>query len=514
MLEESKDIDVSMEQPHDEIEKNEETEAKVEENFGNVKEEEEEEEEIDEEEIDEEVDNEVGQMKNESDIEMKNESDEEIDINDPFKPTTIVLAKVKGYPAWPAMVLKESILPENIKRKKPKKSIKKKPTRFLPVRFFSDDTYIWMNELDIKLLTDDMIQEYFNVASKKRRRDNLLENAYQLAIDPPDMDLFVRYGSRAEPPEEQELDQLLAPIIEPESESEKPPATKKKRGRKPKQDSLANLRLLKKQENLKQIEERKRLEARLLAEYDDDWGIEGVDGYDKLAGNYIFEDDKQQKKLVNVNSEELINKLTKYQADFQNIYTKLMNLLIDRQEEKIDEPSVLKQLDLLENLLKQNDFPKTILIKSKMLRLLILTSRKPIEQFPSLTIKNKTNKILKNSLDLSVKMNTMDDLKEKEETEEETEKQEMEKQETEQEQDIEKQPNEEDKGKEETEENSKIEEPKEKEENEEEKEEAEDETLDEQIGKDNLGQEITENNIGNEVNGKIANGDSNDHTHG
>lgn len=265
---------------------------------------------------------------------------------------------------------------------------------------------------------------------------------------------------------------------------------------------------------MKQIEERKRLEARLLAEYDDDWGIEGVDGYDKLAGNYIFEDDKQQKKLVNVNSEELINKLTKYQADFQNIYTKLMNLLIDRQEEKIDEPSVLKQLDLLENLLKQNDFPKTILIKSKMLRLLILTSRKPIEQFPSLTIKNKTNKILKNSLDLSVKMNTMDDLKEKEETEEETEKQEMEKQETEQEQDIEKQPNEEDKGKEETEENSKIEEPKEKEENEEEKEEAEDETLDEQIGKDNLGQEITENNIGNEVNGKIANGDSNDHTHG
>lgn len=37
-----------------------------------------------------------------------------------YQPTSIVLAKVKGYPAWPAMVLDESLLPEHISNKKPK----------------------------------------------------------------------------------------------------------------------------------------------------------------------------------------------------------------------------------------------------------------------------------------------------------------------------------------------------------------------------------------------------------
>ena len=34
-----------------------------------------------------------------------------------YQPTSIVLAKVKGYPAWPAMVLDESLLPEHISNK-------------------------------------------------------------------------------------------------------------------------------------------------------------------------------------------------------------------------------------------------------------------------------------------------------------------------------------------------------------------------------------------------------------
>lgn len=349
------------------------------------------------------------------DAEFVDEDDEdEVDPNDPFKPTTIVLAKVKGYPAWPAMVLKESLLPDNIKRKKPKPSTKKKPVRSLPVRFFSDDTYIWMNELDIKHLTDDMIQEYFNVASKKRRRDNLLEQAYQLAIDPPDMGLFVLYGSRAEPPEEQELDQLLAPIVDPE-EVKQP---SKKRGRKANPSSVTNLRQMKKQENLKQIEERKKLEARLLAEYDDDWGLEGIDGYDKEAGDYIF-DTPDEQKLLRIHSEDLAINLHEFQDKFAAINEKLTNMLLINND--IDEAGTMKQLGNLEKLINDEAFPKTILIKSKLLRLLILTYRKPIETFPYSTIKDKIAKILQHSLNLTVRMTTLDDLKEEEKEEEKKE---------------------------------------------------------------------------------------------
>ena len=106
--------------------------------------------------------------------------------DDQFPPTTVVLAKVKGYPAWPAMVLEESKLPDHILSKKPKtksssslttpSSRKKKstiPAHILPVRFFSDDTYIWINTHDIKLLTKDAIQNFFTDSNKKRRRDNL-----------------------------------------------------------------------------------------------------------------------------------------------------------------------------------------------------------------------------------------------------------------------------------------------------------------------------------------------------
>lgn len=101
-----------------------------------------------------------------------------------YQPTSIVLAKVKGYPAWPAMVLDESLLPEHISNKKPKSKTnpptsissptpqspsKKKPSIIVPVRFFSDDTYIWINTNDLKPLTKQMIQDYFSTSSKKEK---------------------------------------------------------------------------------------------------------------------------------------------------------------------------------------------------------------------------------------------------------------------------------------------------------------------------------------------------------
>mgnify|MGYP002378641387 CR=1 FL=1 len=328
------------------------------------------------------------------------ESEEEIDENDPFKPTTIVLAKVKGYPAWPAMVLKESLLPENILRKKPKQAkSKKKPTRSLPVRFFSDDTYIWINEQDMKILDNSMIQQYFNSASKKRRKDNLLEKAYQLAIDPPDMDVFVRYGSKTVPPEEEELELLLQPINE--DDGVKPSQTKKRLGKPP----AKKAKVTPKSNARKLADEKKKLEAKLLAEYDDDWGLDGIDGYDEESGNYIFTTKADQNRLK-VSSTKLQKDLKRFQNRFQSIYNDLKKLL----DEDMKESDIMDSLNELEKLLKEKSFPMTIFTKSKLLRLLILTARKPIEHFNHKKIKHAIDKLLKSALDLSVPMNKLEDL--------------------------------------------------------------------------------------------------------
>ena len=150
-----------------------------------------------------------------------------------YQPTSIVLAKVKGYPAWPAMVLDESLLPEHISNKTKIEnqssninfishstiSIEKKPSIIVPVRFFSDDTYIWINTNDLKPLTKQMIQDYFSTSSK-RKIDNLLQTAYELANDPPEMGLFIEYGSKGAPP--------TPPPMEEEDETKPKSPVKKK----------------------------------------------------------------------------------------------------------------------------------------------------------------------------------------------------------------------------------------------------------------------------------------------
>lgn len=322
------------------------------------------------------------------------EVEEKEDYSDSvFQPATLVLAKVKGYSAWPAMVLEETILPENIKRKKPKKSTKRKLTRFMPVRFFSDDTYIWMNELDLKLLTPELIAEYFEVASRKRRRDTLLEKAYQLALDPPNMEVFASLGSKEEDENDVDGDLYMDDIDEYLGEE-----SQKKRGRKAKvdlkADALNNLKQLKKMELLKKKSEAEKLEASLLAEYDDDWGVDGIDGYDYASGNYVFKDDK-----IELDSVELGKSLAKFQQKFNFYYNKLLNQLINTE---VNAEETEKTLGHLQIVLSNKQFPKTILTKSKLLRLLILTLRKPDEKFPYPTVKQKISDILRKSLNLTI----------------------------------------------------------------------------------------------------------------
>lgn len=69
-------------------------------------------------------------------------------------------------------------------------------------------------------------------SGSKKRKDNLLEKAYDLADDPPDMELFVLYGSRAAPPEEPEVIEATEDSesvdVDEEVENEEPASKKRK----------------------------------------------------------------------------------------------------------------------------------------------------------------------------------------------------------------------------------------------------------------------------------------------
>lgn len=300
--------------------------------------------------------------------------------NDPYVPEFIVLAKVKGYPPWPAMVLDEDILPANIKNKKPKgpRSPKKKGTasRTVPVRFFSDDTYIWINSNDIKPLSKDDIEAHFIESSGKRRKDNLLENAFSLARDPPEMTQFVKWGSH--PPSDDYY-------FEDEEELEE----------QPKQKKVALPKVNKTEQNRILAEERREAEIKLLAEYDSDWGVESNE-YDTELGDYIFDTLEEQSKILSTTKYvDIQEKLYKYQTEFDGISNKLFPLLLSSEYSPKTVVTLLNQLTKL-----VPEAPKSVFLKSQLLRILIVTARKRGDN----KVKKEIRKLLKN-LGLDVEEN-------------------------------------------------------------------------------------------------------------
>lgn len=317
---------------------------------------------------------------------------------DPYKPTTVVLAKVKGYPAWPAMVLDESILPGNIIRSKPKSRASSSSsktgsvTRILPVRFFADDTYIWINSNDISILDSDAIESYFIASSSKRRKDATLENAYNLARDPPDMHLFVKWGSRAAPPEQDPLETLTQP-----EESEVDAQVNKRQKRPPTKAQLALEKKLAREAALE-------AEAKLLAQYDSDWGLEEFHNYDRKEGNYIFDTASEQARVFNEeiqSAQNLSTKLKRDQSTFHKISKDLEHQLLNGD---FKENTVVNLLGQLEALCK-TQMAETVLTRSRLLRVLILTARKLQEDFPYKKTLQHVNRVLEKVLDLKVRRN-------------------------------------------------------------------------------------------------------------
>ncbi|GAA5865251.1 hypothetical protein JCM1840_003964 [Sporobolomyces johnsonii] len=87
----------------------------------------------------------------------------------------IVLAKLKGFPAWPARVSDESDATSDVLKEKPSKS-----KNLHLVRFFPNGEYSWSVSRDLSLLTPKEIDAY--LSSSKRKGS--LSDAYKIAQNP------------------------------------------------------------------------------------------------------------------------------------------------------------------------------------------------------------------------------------------------------------------------------------------------------------------------------------------
>ncbi|KIO30362.1 hypothetical protein M407DRAFT_242247 [Tulasnella calospora MUT 4182] len=154
----------------------------------------------------------------------------------------IVLAKVKGYPPWPAMVVDPENVAKHVKKERP---ISKKTT-FYCVRFFPAGDYSWAVAKDLSRLQQHEIEAYINEPSKKNSE---LKRGYEVALNPtPWIDEIERKEADAEAAaaeEEEGVDQLEdsegGGEEEVDSDADSASAKKKKpqAGKKRKHDSIS-----------------------------------------------------------------------------------------------------------------------------------------------------------------------------------------------------------------------------------------------------------------------------------
>ncbi|SCU79477.1 LAFA_0B03378g1_1 [Lachancea sp. 'fantastica'] len=155
-----------------------------------------------------------------------------------YQPTDVVLAKVKGFPAWPAMIVPEELIPGNVlKERLGKPTVDEiedennpdnyvvyndhlkfrknfKPHTSYCIKFFCDDSYIWLKPVDFKPLSAEQCTNWLQNSKKQTKK---LIPAYEMAAKGPqgiDVWEFIEYGSQGKPEEEEYVDE------EPEEKSQ------------------------------------------------------------------------------------------------------------------------------------------------------------------------------------------------------------------------------------------------------------------------------------------------------
>lgn len=93
-----------------------------------------------------------------------------------FRVGDVVLAKVKGYPAWPGILVDDAHVPRAVREERPS-------TKTVPhtVRFFPAADYHWSSARDLKPLTPHDIEAFL---TNPKNKSGALREAYELAKDP------------------------------------------------------------------------------------------------------------------------------------------------------------------------------------------------------------------------------------------------------------------------------------------------------------------------------------------
>ncbi|KAH9932487.1 uncharacterized protein B0H18DRAFT_26786 [Fomitopsis serialis] len=142
----------------------------------------------------------------------------------------IVLAKVRGYPSWPGMIVDPETVPQNVQGERP--NAKSKKGKWYCVRFFPAGDYAWIVPRDISKLQQHEIQAYVNEPAKKSAD---LLHGYRIALDPTEWEKErnAMRDAAAEAEANAEVDQLQSDGEEEagddDEEELKPKAKKRKR---------------------------------------------------------------------------------------------------------------------------------------------------------------------------------------------------------------------------------------------------------------------------------------------
>ncbi|RDX55244.1 hypothetical protein OH76DRAFT_880528 [Lentinus brumalis] len=144
----------------------------------------------------------------------------------------VVLAKVRGFPPWPGMIVDPDTVPNSVAKERP--NAKTKKGNWYCVRFFPAGDYAWLVPKDISRLQQHEIEAYVNEPFKKN--GDLLKG-YRIALNPAEWEAE-RDAAVAEAQEAEanaEVDQLASDGEEEADED----VDKKKKVKKRKRDSDA-----------------------------------------------------------------------------------------------------------------------------------------------------------------------------------------------------------------------------------------------------------------------------------
>ncbi|KAG8934533.1 hypothetical protein FRC03_010469 [Tulasnella sp. 419] len=134
-----------------------------------------------------------------------------------YKVRDIVLAKVRGYPAWPAMVVDPDNVPKEVKREKPPN----KKLKFYCVRFFPAGDHYWSLAKDLSRLLPHEIEAYISEPSKK---NGDLKRGYEIALNPEAWEKEFQKRLEEKQRQEEEIEESVDQLDESEGADDEPDA--------------------------------------------------------------------------------------------------------------------------------------------------------------------------------------------------------------------------------------------------------------------------------------------------